>query len=309
MNLLHMKYAVEVARLGSLSKAAEVLLTAQPNISRAVKELETDLGIRIFSRSPKGMTLTPEGEAFIRHASQILRQIDELELIYRGDARQKRRFTLSAPRAGYISEAIADFSRRLGDEPLEIFFRETNTKETLDNVLSGDYKLGIVRYAARHDRSFKAMLEEKGLTYELVTEFTYVLLMSREHSLAEKPDIAFSDLIPFVEVAHADPRIPALPLAKEDRDERPDQLARRIFVFDRAGQFDLLAGNHETFMWVSPVSSEVLDRYGLCMRFCPQNDRVYKDVLIYRADGRLSKEDLLFITALCDSKRRHFRFG
>ena len=55
MNILHMKYAVEVARAGSINKAAETLIIAQPNLSRAIKELESDLGITIFDRSAKGM--------------------------------------------------------------------------------------------------------------------------------------------------------------------------------------------------------------------------------------------------------------
>ena len=65
MNILHMKYAVEVARAGTLSKASETLLIAQPNISRSIKELEADLGITIFERTSKGMMMTPEGEVFI----------------------------------------------------------------------------------------------------------------------------------------------------------------------------------------------------------------------------------------------------
>ena len=65
MNILHMKYAVEVARHGSLNKAADALFIAQPNISRSIKELEANLGITIFDRSAKGMILTPEGEEFI----------------------------------------------------------------------------------------------------------------------------------------------------------------------------------------------------------------------------------------------------
>ena len=61
MNILHMKYAYEVARAGSPAKAAETLLIAQPNISRSIKEPEADIGITIFNRSAKGMALTPEG--------------------------------------------------------------------------------------------------------------------------------------------------------------------------------------------------------------------------------------------------------
>ena len=79
MNILHLKYAVEVARLGSLSKASETLLTAQPNISRAIKDLEADLGFSLFLRSKSGMTLTPEGEDFIGYARDILLRLDQVE--------------------------------------------------------------------------------------------------------------------------------------------------------------------------------------------------------------------------------------
>ena len=79
MNILHLKYAVEVARVGSLNKASETLLVAVPNISRSIKELENDLGIVIFDRSAKGMFLTPEGEEFMTYAKSILNQIEQVE--------------------------------------------------------------------------------------------------------------------------------------------------------------------------------------------------------------------------------------
>ncbi|MBQ2241927.1 MAG: LysR family transcriptional regulator, partial [Clostridia bacterium] len=79
MNILHMKYAVEVARLGSLNKAAEMLMIAQPNISRSIKELEADLGITIFQRSAKGMVLTTDGEEFMDYARDILLRIEKIE--------------------------------------------------------------------------------------------------------------------------------------------------------------------------------------------------------------------------------------
>ena len=79
MNILHMKYAYEVARAGSPAKAAETLLIAQPNISRSIKEPEADIGITIFNRSAKGMALTPEGEEFIGYAEGILRQKVQLQ--------------------------------------------------------------------------------------------------------------------------------------------------------------------------------------------------------------------------------------
>ena len=301
LNILHMKYAVEVARLGSLNKAAESLLIAQPNISRSIKELEADLGITIFNRSAKGMELTPEGEEFINYAQNILKQIDEVDKIYKNASPRKQKFSISVPRACYISEAFAKFSQRIAHAPAEIFYQETNSQITINNVLTKDYKLGIIRYAENYDKFFKTMLEEKGLGYEMIAEFTYVLIMSRDNPLAEKECLTFDDLTPFIEIAHADPYVPSLPLSKVVKDELPDNIDRRIFIFERASQFDLLSENPETFMWVSPASQKILDRYGLVQKKCVDNKKVYKDVLIYRDGYKLSTLSNSSIASLWNS--------
>ena len=305
MNILHMKYAVEVARAGSLNKAAESLYVALPNVSRSIKELEADLGITIFDRSARGMTLTPEGEEFIGYAKGILRQIEQVERLYKDGAPGKQRFSISVPRACYISDAFAQFTKALSESPAEIFYKETNSKRTIENILEHDYKLGIIRYAESYDKHFKAMLEEKGLACELVTEFSYVLVMSRDCPLARKESITFDDLSDYIEIAHADPYVPSLPMAKVLKEELPDNIDRRIFIFERASQFELLSENPQTFMWVSPVPSDMLERFGLVERRCAENKRVYKDMLVYPKGYKLTALDQQFITALCEAKRKH----
>lgn len=305
MNILHLKYAVEVAKAGSLSKAAEALYMNQPNLSRAIKELEASLGITIFGRSAKGVYITPEGEEFLGYARKILNQIDEVEAIYKSGAPVRQRFSISVPRASYISAAFAQFSKRLGPERAEIFYKETNAMRVIRNILTADYKLGILRYASNYDKYFKEMLDEKGLTGELVTEFHYVLLMNEKHPLAGKETITFSDLRPFIEIAHADPYVPSLPLSTVKKEELPDDIDRRIFVFERASQYDLLQQNPETFMWVSPAPEDTLRRYGLVQRACPENQKVYRDMLIYRKDYKLTGLDQDFITELCKARRQY----
>lgn len=307
MNILHMKYAVEVARLGSLNKAAEALIIAQPNISRSIKELEADLGITIFNRSAKGMVLTPEGEEFINYARSILKQIDEVEMLYKQGSPKKQKFSISVPRASYISAAFSEFTKNISIEPTEIFYKETNSQGTINDVINNDYKLGIIRYAANYDGFFKSMLEEKGLAYEMIADFSYTLIMNRDNPLSEKDEIGFDDLLPLIEIAHADPYVPTMPLSKMVKDELPGNISRRIFVFERASQFDLLSENPETFMWISPAPQKVLDRYGLIQKNCAENKTKYKDVLIYREGYKLSKLDKLFITELCESRRKHLK--
>lgn len=305
MNILHMKYAVEVARVGSLNKASDSLYVALPNVSRSIRELEADLGITIFDRSAKGMTLTPAGEEFIGYAKSILHQIEQVEKLYRDGAPGKQSFSISVPRACYISDAFAQFSRTLSDKPAEIFYKETNSQRTIRNILDNDYKLGIIRYAENYDRYFKSMLEEKGLSCELVTEFSYMLIMSEDSPLTAKEEITFDDLSGLIEIAHADPYVPSLPMSKVFKEEHPDNIDRRIFIFERASQFELLTQNPQTFMWVSPAPQSVLERYHLVQKKCAENQKVYKDMLVYRSGYKFTELDRQFITALCEAKRKH----
>lgn len=306
MQIIHLKYAVEVAKTGSINKAAENLYIGQPNLSRAIKELEKSLGITIFVRSARGMSVTPEGNEFIGYAQKILTEVDSLEAMYKNGIRHKQKFSISVPRACYISEAFAVFSKLIDkNNPAELFYNETNAMHAVKNILENDYSLGIVRYAEDYEKHFLNFLEEKGLFHEVVTEFTYVLIMSREHPLAGCENIRYEQLKPFVEITHADPFVPSIPASAVKKAELPDDIERKIFIFERASQFDLLSENTDTFMWVSLAPQKLLDRYGLVQKKCCDNRRIYKDVLIYRRDYCLTELDRMFITELCRSKRQY----
>ncbi len=308
MNILHLKYASEIAKTGSLNKAAENLYMGQPNLSRAIKELEANLGITIFDRSARGMTMTPEGERFIGYANKILAQIDEVEAIYKNGPSMLQSFSISVPRAGYISEAFVCFTKAIDhNSPSELVYKETNALRAIKNILESDYNLGIIRYSENYDSHFKQMLAQKGLEGELVAEFTYVLVMSKNHPLAKKDDIHFDDLKSFTEIAHADPYVPSLPLATVRKEELPDNIDKRIFVFERSSQYELLSENTNTFMWVSSIPQRLLDRYDLIQKKCPDNTRIYKDLLVHRKGYKLSELDNMFITELTKSKRRNMK--
>ena len=176
----------------------------------------------------------------------------------------------------------------------------------IKNILQEDYKLGILRYAENFDKYYKDTLDEKGLRCELITEFHYVLIMSANSPLAKKEELSFVDLSDYIEIAHADPYVPSLPLSEVKKEELPE-VGRRIFVFERASQFELLSSNTNTFMWVSPVPAKLLKRYGLVSRICSANKKIYKDIMIYRNDYALSELDKAFISELCNVKREIFK--
>lgn len=307
MNLLHMKYAVEIAKTNSLNKAAETLYVGQSALSRAIKELESSLGVTLFERSSKGMTLTPDGQLFVHYAKSVLKQVDNIENMFSQGKTDKQRFSISVPRASYVADAFARFTTLLEKQrDTEIYYTETNSMTAVKNVLSDSSKLGIIRYAQSFDKYYKDMMEEKGLAYELVCEFTFKVLMSRQSPLAKLAELTTDDLQRHTEIAHADPYVPSIPLSEVKKEELPDVFGRRIFVYERASQFELLCKNPDTFMWVSEVPKDLLDRYGLMTVRCTDNSRIYKDLLIRREDYKLTKLDQLFIEQLITAKREIF---
>lgn len=304
MNLLHLKYAVVIAETNSMTKAAERLYTAQPNLSRAIRELENTLGVSIFKRSSKGIYPTAEGEEFLGYARKILSEVDAIEELYRGAKERPLHFSVSVPRASYISCAFTEFVKGLDPQAgKELFYKETNALRAIRNIIEADYRLGVIRYQDVYDDNFKELLAEKSLHSEVIFEFQYSLLFAKEHPLARKERITLGDLTPYTEIAHADPFVPSLSLSMVRKNELSKDVNKHIFVFERGSQMDLLAGSPNTFMWVSPVPTRLIERYGLCQRPCADNKRRYRDVLIYKEGYTLSDLDKAFIDKLIAVKR------
>ena len=210
-----------------------------------------------------------------------------------------------SPRATYISNAFSQFSKNIDTKkPAEIFYKETNSWRTINNVVSEEYNLGIIRYQTAFDKYFKSMFSDKKLVSETITEFSYQLVMSERHPLAKKQDVTLKDLSEYIEINHADPYVPSMPLVDVKKSELSEHVDKRIFIFERATQFTLLSEVENTFMWVSPISDKILKKFGLISKNVKENNKVYKDVLIYRKNYKLTELDSLFITALCNEKRK-----
>ena len=306
MTIIQLRYAVEVARAGSINRAARNLLIGQPNLSRSIRDLEQDLGFSVFVRSSQGMAPTPAGTQFLRDAQELLRQFDALEAKYTGGGGQTR-FSISVPRASYIADAFTRFSDRLKASKTELFYNETNARTAVENILKNGYGLGIIRYAAEYDANFHALLSENLLEGEGLVSFRFSLIMSRKSPLANQERITLADLRGLTEIAHADHYVPNLSADEVMRHELQPIEGRRVFVYERASQFELLGDDASTYMWVSPIPDKILERYDLVQRRCVDNERVYKDVLIYPQGRELSSLERAFISELYANRDRYFK--
>ncbi len=307
MNILHLKYAVEVAKTRSISKAAENLYMGQPNLSRAIKELEESLGITIFRRTTKGISITQDGEEFLQYARQIVQKVDEVEQIYQTGRQKKQTFSVSVPRASYLSYAMADFSRSMKPgSPAEFYYCETNSMNAINSVVREDFNLGIVRYQASYEKYFSDLFKDKKLVGETIAEFSYLMIISKNNTLAQREGVSLEDLTDYIEVCHADPYVPSVPAVDIRKSELTDFVERRIYVYERGTQFIILKTVPDTFMWVSPVPQPLLDANNLAQVKVKGAEKPYKDVLVYRKNYHLSDFDKEFIAAVERSKSKYF---
>ncbi len=297
MNTVLLQYAVEVEKTGSITQAAANLFMDQPNLSKAIKSLEESLGAPIFKRTPKGVFPTARGRIFLEYARNVLVQIEEMEHLYKPDQGKGVEFSLSIPRASYLSFAFSNFIRVLGrEEIMNVWLRETNSADTLRDVETGEYRLGIIRYQTFSEKYYAQAASAGGLLTEPVLEYSLRLLMSVDHPLAAKEEIGAEDLAPYIEITHGD----GASICREEFEKNrmlPESL-RRIYVFERGSQFNLLCEDPDTYMWVSPMPAELLNRYGLVERQCRNNAGTFRDVLIYRKGYSFTAWDKDFIKEL-----------
>lgn len=299
MNIAHLRYAVEIAKTGSITQAADNLYMGQPNMSKAVKELESTLGIVIFKRTPRGVVPTQKGKEFLAYARNILAQIDNLESHYKQQEEDNQNFSAFVPRGSYIATAFTRFVNELDfDRGLELNFKETNTMAIINGVLEYECNLGIIRYQAFYEDYFQNMVRERGLKSQPVLEYEYKALMSKEHPLAGKEQVNDQQICGYTEIMHGDLAVPFLPVTNPAQSGCEKMTKRRIYVYERGSQFDLLVNVPGTYMWVSPMPQEVLDRYGLVQKSCKISEHRYRDVLIYHRDYHFTDLDKLFLEKL-----------
>jgi DNA-binding transcriptional LysR family regulator len=282
MNLQHLKYAIEIEKAGSISKAAENLFMSQPNLSKDIKMLESTIGILIFTRTKRGVTLTEEGGVFMEYARDIVSQFENMKSRFGICTPGKSCFRISGPRASYVAEAFIRFVNTLNAIPaFDISFEETDLGMVVENIMEGGYNLGIIRYRCVFEKYMLPFLRDRPLDFKEILSSESVIIMSSKNQLARKPVLSLNDLRDQVEIANNDFSMPKF--GRKGSDETEENANRKhIYVRERGSQFDLLARLRDAFMWVSPMPQDVLSRNNLVQKKCIAPNIRFKDILVYR---------------------------
>ena len=209
MNITELRYLVAIMKWGSVSAAAKQMYAAQPNVSKALKNLEEEYGIRMFERSSTGMIPTEQGRHFIEQAQRVLQEVDRLD----ADARRRQgkcaELRVALPHATYASYAAVDFLQQAaGSEQLRVHIREAGSMEGLDFVLRRGYHLALLRYAEEDEDYYSRYCARRGLHREQIMEFEYRLLVNRDSPLARHEVHDLAELNRYTEVLHDDFQLP-----------------------------------------------------------------------------------------------------
>ena len=183
MTLLQLKYVVEVAAAGTISGAAKKLYIAQPSLTAAIKELEHEIGFSLFTRTNKGVVISPDGEEFLGYARQVIEQANLIEERYFGAVPQKRQFCVSTQHYSFAVEAFVDLIREYGGEEYDFRIRETQTYELIEDVAKLRSEVGVLYLNRFNETVIRKTLREHDLKFTRLWNLIRACPMSRASTI------------------------------------------------------------------------------------------------------------------------------
>ncbi len=194
MTIQQLNYAIIISEMGSLNKASEVLYIAQPSLTSSIQELEKELGITIFNRSARGVTLTNDGEEFIQYARQVILQYERLLEKYGKSETIKKKFGISTQHYSFAVKSFVEMVKQFDTGEYEFAIRETKTREVIDDVSAGRSEVGILYLSDFNRKAIEKLLRANSLEFHHLIDCDAYVYLWKGHPLASKKSIRFEEL-------------------------------------------------------------------------------------------------------------------
>ena len=256
MTLQQLKYVIEVARSRSISKAAQNLFISQPSLSNALKEVEKEMGITIFSRTNKGIMITSEGSEFLGYARQVVEQAELLENRYSNTQQApQQHFSVSAQHYAFAVSAFVRLLKEYNREEYEFTLRETKTYEIIDDVKNLRSEIGILYVNEFNKKVIHKFLREGNLMFHELFEAKPHVFISSRNPLVKQDYVTLSDLHTFPYLSFEQGDYNSFYFSEEILStlSRP----KNIRVSDRATLFNLLIGLNGYTISTGVISHEL----------------------------------------------------
>lgn len=240
MTLTQLRYIAKVAECGSITEAARRLYISQPSLSAAVRDLEGELGIVIFNRGARGISLTPDGSEFLSYARQIIEQTELVEQRYAHRQPTKRLCAISTQHYAFAVNAFVRLLESVEADEYELTLRESRTHEIFEDVAGYRSELGIIYLSSFNEKVLRKLMRESHLGYTPLFDARPHVFVSERHPLAGRPLVTLGELDDFPYLCYEQGTYNSLYFSEE---LLPYQSHRKtIVVTDRATLFNLLRG-------------------------------------------------------------------
>ena len=196
MTLQQLKYVIEVADKGSITEAAKSLFIAQPSLSAAIHDLETETATKIFLRNSRGILITPEGAEFLGYARQVVQQAALLEDKYIARQAVRQRFSVSTQHYSFTSSAFVELVRAQEGEAYEFILREGKTYDTINDVKNLRSEMGVIYMSSFNEAVISKMLREANLVFSELFSARPHIFIGRNNPLAGRESVTLEDLEP-----------------------------------------------------------------------------------------------------------------
>ncbi len=244
MTLQQLKYAVTVADTHNITEASRRLYVSQPSLTAAIRELESEMGITIFSRSNKGVTVTNDGDEFLSYARQVLEQATLLEDRFKSEngSTGNTIFSVSCQHYSFAVNAFVDVIRMFGGNEYNFTLRETQTHEIIEDVAHLKSEIGILYLSSRNETVITKLIKKNNLVFEPLFTAPLHVFISKKNPLAKKKKIKLADLSSFPYLTYEQGDFNSFYFAEEPLTEIDFDCPKNIQVRDRATLFNLLIG-------------------------------------------------------------------
>ncbi|MBQ7541163.1 MAG: LysR family transcriptional regulator [Clostridia bacterium] len=194
MTIQQLHYAITISEMGSLNKASEVLYVSQPSLTASMQELEKEIGVTIFYRSGRGVTLTSEGEEFLSYARAVMQQVDALQEKYGKSGARKKKFGVSCQHYSFAVKSFAELMKRYNTAEYDFAIRETKTLEVIEDVRTGKSELGVLFLSNFNRKALEKLFQTHKLAFHKLIDCGAYVYLWKGHPLADRPSIRFEEL-------------------------------------------------------------------------------------------------------------------
>lgn len=194
MTLQNLRYIVEIANHRSFSKAASALYMTQSALSAAVKDVENELGITIFLRTNRGVSLTPDGEDCLKYCKEIIERSERLSVRYKNRDTEHTYFSLSAQHLPFAVRAFDELITDYAPSQYNAAMYEVSTAELIQNVSSNKSELGVIAIPADQYRLLNKSLYNHDIVFTQLAKLNTYVFLRREHPLGNREKLYIEDL-------------------------------------------------------------------------------------------------------------------